>query len=102
MTDNRMDERPWTPRRIVRWIGAVALAVALLMALYGARAVDSRVSPRFFFIYWTVFFVVLMTPVALATLDALATLLRFTTEHKKLLKSFSRQVRGETNSDSQS
>ena len=100
MTGKRLDWRSWTPRRIVRWVGAFTVAGALLMALYGAYAVDSGASPRFFFIYWTVFFALLLIAVALATFDALITLLRFTSEHKKLLKLFHREVRGETDTDS--
>ncbi len=84
MIDTADKKRPWTPRRVFRWVGAAAIGIALLMALFGAYGLGSKVSIRVFYIYWSVFFFFLMCAIALATLDALATVVWFSKEHMEL------------------
>ena len=60
MIDTADKKRPWTPRRVFRWVGAAAIGIALLMALFGAYGLGSKVSIRVFYIYWSVFFFFLM------------------------------------------
>jgi hypothetical protein len=83
----------WTPRGILRTTGIAALVIVILMALIGGHALDFTGSPRSFFIYWTVFFILLLSAIALAVLDAIATIVRFRKEHTKLRNTFRRELR---------
>ena len=74
----------WTPRRVVRWAGTISIAVAFFMAIFGAYGFGKDVTPRFLYIYWTIFFLFLMIAVALAMIDALITMAKFRKEHSDL------------------
>jgi hypothetical protein len=86
MMSDAAGKRRWTPRLVLRWCGMIALVIALLMALFGAYGFDPRVSPKLFFVYWTVFFILLVGAILVAVLDALATIIKFRQEHMKLRK----------------
>ena len=83
----------WTPRGILRTAGTAALVIVIFMALMGGHVLDFTGSPRTFLIYWTVFFVLLLSVIALAILDATATIVRFRKEHTKLRNMFRRELR---------
>jgi hypothetical protein len=74
----------WTPRRVVRRTGTIAIVVAFFMAIYGAYGFGKDVTPKFLYIYWTVFFLFLMTAIALAMIDALITMAKFKKERNDL------------------
>lgn len=86
---------------MLRTAGIVALVIVIFMALVGTYAFDFRGSPRAFFVYWTVFFVLLMSVIALAVLDAAATMFRFRKEHTKLRNVFRRELQGSKDAQSQ-
>lgn len=73
---------------MLRLAGVAALAIVVPMALLGAYVFDFTGSARSFFIYWTAFFVLLMSAVVLAVFDAAATIVRFRKERTKLRKAF--------------
>jgi hypothetical protein len=74
----------WTPRRVVRWTGTIAIALASIMAIYGAYGFDVDVAPKVLYIYWSIFFFFLMAAVALAMFDALITMAKFKKAHSDL------------------
>jgi len=84
----------WTSRAILRTAGATALAIAILMALLGGHVLDFTESPRSFLIYWGVFFILLLSVIVLAMLDAIATIVRFRKEHTKLRDAFRHGLHG--------
>jgi Kef-type K+ transport system membrane component KefB len=83
-----------TPRRVLRRVGSIAIGTALLMALFGAYKVGSEVSPKVFYVYWTIFFVFLMSAIALAMLDALLTMIKFRKEREKLKRTAIQELAG--------
>jgi polyferredoxin len=101
MTGEGRQKKPWTLRRAFRWAGIIMLAATVLMALFGAYGLKTTVPVKMFFFYWTIFFVLLWCTIALATFDALLTIVRFRKEHKKLRESIGRQLRGESDTNSQ-
>jgi hypothetical protein len=74
----------WTPRRVVRWAGTATIVTALFMAVIGAYGFGEDVTPRFLYIYWTIFFLFLMGAVCLAMIDAMITIAKFKKEHRDL------------------
>ena len=100
MNDNGRGKRRWTPRLILRWIGALTLVISLLMALYGAYGFDTSTSAGALFFYWTVFFVCMMSTIIIAILDALMTIIGFRKAHTDLRRSFSKNTRANSNSSS--
>lgn len=82
--DTEKKKSGWTPRRVVRWMGTIAIAGAFLMAIVGAYGFGTDVTPKFLYIYWTIFFLFLMAAVALAMIDALITIAKFRKEHNDL------------------
>jgi hypothetical protein len=99
MTGIRRGEGRWTTRFVVRLVGLALLAVVVIMALLGAYVLDFSASARSFFIYWSVFFVLLMSVIAVALFDTVATIVRFRKEHAKLRSAFRRELRGENNAE---
>ncbi len=83
-----------TARRVVRRVGSIAIGTALLMALFGAYKVGSEVSTKVFYVYWTIFFVFLMSAIALAMFDALLTMVKFRKERGKLQKTAIQELAG--------
>ena len=94
MSGRTRNKRPWTPRRVFRWIGIVVLMIALFMALIGAYVLKSTISVRFFFVYWTIFFLLLLSAIVLAMFDALATIVKFRKEHTELRKAIRNELHG--------
>jgi hypothetical protein len=92
--------RRWTMRRIFRWIGIIDLIIVVVMAAYGAYGLKTDVSPKTFFLYWSVFFILLMAAIVLAMFDALATMARFKKEHEKLRGVIRDQLRDAADLDS--
>ncbi len=90
MIDTADKKRRWTPRRVLRWVGAGAIGICLLMAFFGVYGLGPKVSLEVFYAYWSAFFFFLMCAIALATIDALATILRFRKEHNELRRAFRR------------
>lgn len=86
-------DRGWTVRRVVRTIGAITILISLFMALYGAYGIDYTASARVFFIYWTIFVVMLMSAVGIAVLDILMTIVKFRKEHAELRREFGKRAR---------
>jgi hypothetical protein len=94
--------RPWTDatvifdhltmRLVLRSTGIVTLAAAALMAILGVYVFDFGASAKAFFIYWTIFFVLLLSAVTLAVVDTATTFIKFRKEHMKLHNSFRRQL----------
>jgi hypothetical protein len=80
----------WTLRFVLRSAGIAALAIVIPMALLGAYVFDLADSARSFFIYWTIFFILLLSAIAIAVVDTLLTIVRFRKEHMKLRKAFRR------------
>jgi hypothetical protein len=74
----------WTPRRVVRWTGSVAIVTALFLAVFGAYGLPKGLAPRAFWIYWTIFFFFLMVAIGLAMTDAMITIVKFREEHADL------------------
>jgi hypothetical protein len=74
----------WTPRRVVRWTGAVAITTALLLALFGAYGPPRDYSVDAFWAYWTIFIFFLMGAIGLAMIDAMITIMKFRKEHADL------------------
>ncbi len=74
----------WTPRRLARWTGAVAIVTALFMALFGVYGPPNDLSPKAFWLYWTIFFFFLMCALGLAMIDATITIVTFRKEHADL------------------
>ena len=99
MSDDGDRKRGWTPRRVFRWVGVVALAIALFMAVLGAYGLDTRSSLRLFFVYWTVFFALLLGAIALAVFDALVTMVKFRKEHMELRKATRHSPHGDKRND---
>jgi len=62
------------------------------MALMGIYALDFGESPRSFFIFWTVFFILLLSVLALAVFDAFSTMFNFLKERERLRKDFRREL----------
>ena len=87
-------------RRVFRWVGIINLAIVVIMALYGAYGLKTSVSVRVFFIYWSVFFLLLMSAIVLAMFDALATMAKFKKEHEKLRESFKNHLMENSDTDS--
>ena len=83
-----------TARRVVRRVGSITIGTALLMALFGAYKVGSEVSTKVFYVYWTIFFVFLMSAIALAMFDALLTMVKFRKERGKLQKTARQELAG--------
>lgn len=81
---NAENKTGWTPRRVVRWAGTTAIVTALFMAIIGAYGFGADVTPKFLYVYWTVFFLFLMSAVALAMIDAIITIAKFKKEHSDL------------------
>ena len=78
-------KRPrWTPRRVARWTGAVAIVAALFMAVFGVYGLPNDISPKALWLYWTFFFFFLMCALGLATIDAMITIVTFRKEHADL------------------
>lgn len=73
---------------MMRSAGVAALVAVVSMALLGAYVFDFTDSARSFFIYWTVFFVLLMSAIVLAVFDAAATIVKFRKERTMLRKAF--------------
>lgn len=86
MSGEKWNIRQWSMRRVFRWVGIIMLAIVVLMAVFGAYGLRNTVSMRVFVIYWTVFFILMMTVIVLAMFDALATMAKFKKEHEKLRK----------------
>jgi len=80
--------RGWTVRRALRTLGTITLVISLFMALFGAYGIDYTAFARVFFIYWTMFFVMLMSAVGIAVLDVLMTIVKFRKEHAELRTEF--------------
>ena len=74
----------WTPRRVVRWAGTTAIVIALFMAIFGAYGFGTDVTPTFLYVYWTTFFLFLMSAVGLAMIDSMITIAKFKKEHSDL------------------
>jgi len=87
-------------RRVFRWVGIINLAIVVIMALYGVYGLKTTISARTFFVYWSIFFLLLLGAIVLAMVDALATMARFKKEHEKLRNSIGShfQQNGDTNS----
>lgn len=88
----------WTPRLVMRLAGAVVLAAVLLMAVLGVFVFELKMSANAFFIFWSVFFLLLLIAIAIAMLDALATIGKFKIEHDKLRSAFQKEPEGNLNS----
>lgn len=86
----------WTPRRLLRLVGIAAIALSLLMAVFGAYGLGTKVSARVFYIYWTVFFFFLMSAIALAVIDALVTMVKFRREHRDLKRKIGGAMRNDS------
>jgi heme A synthase len=84
MSGEKNKWRQLTMRRVFRWVGIINLVVLILMALFGAYGLKTSVSVRTFFVYWSIFFILLMAAIALAMFDALATIAKFKKDHEKL------------------
>jgi protein-S-isoprenylcysteine O-methyltransferase Ste14 len=69
------------------------------MALFGAYSINFKSSARLFFFYWSVFFVMLISAVTCAVLDAFTTMIRFRKEHRKLHRAFRRTAYDEDGSE---
>jgi small-conductance mechanosensitive channel len=82
----------WSARFAMRLIGTGILAVVIVMAFLGAFVLDLTKSFTAFFIFWTVFFLLMLTAIAIAMLDALATIGKFRREHAKLRSTFHRKL----------
>lgn len=76
----------WTPRRVVRSAGIVAILISALMTLFGAYGPPADFSPKAFWVYWTIFFFFLMGAIGLAMVDAMITIVKFRKEHRDLWK----------------
>ena len=100
MNDNGRGKRRWTPRLVLRWIGAITLTISLFMALYGAYGFDTATSAGVLFVYWTVFFFCMMSTLIIAVLDVLMTIVKFRKAHTELRRSFSDGVRGKSDGSS--
>jgi hypothetical protein len=94
---NKQGQSGWTARRLMRLIGAAILAVVFIMALLGVFVFDVNSSPNRFFIYWTIFFLLLLSAVVIAMLDALATIGKFWGEHEKLRSDFHQELEKQSN-----
>ncbi len=86
MSGEKWNIREWPMRRIIRWVGIIMLVIIALMAAFGAYGLRTTASMRVFVIYWTVFFILMMTVIVLAMFDALMTMAKFKKEHEKLRK----------------
>jgi hypothetical protein len=78
----------WTARRAMRAAGASILALVVLMAVLGVFVLDLTTSVNAFFIFWSVFFLLLLLAIIIAMLDALATVGKFRGEHARLRSVF--------------
>ena len=74
----------WTPRRVVRWTGAVAIVTALFLAVFGAYGLPRDLAPDALWVYWTIFFLFLMGAIGLAMIDAMITIVKFRKEQVDL------------------
>lgn len=90
----------WSARFAMRLIGAGILAVVVIMAILGAFVLDLMKSFTAFFIFWTVFFLLLLAAIVIAMLDALATIGKFRQEHAKLRSTFHRKFNENNDSSS--
>lgn len=81
----------WTPRRVVRSAGVVAILISALMTLFGTYGPPADFSPKAFWVYWTIFFLFLLGALGLAMVDAMITIVKFRKEHKDL-----REMAGDT------
>jgi amino acid transporter len=80
-------------RRVLRTAGTITLVISLFMALFGAYGIDYTASAKLFFIYWTIFFVMLMSAVGIAVVDILMTIFKFRKEHADLRREFGSRTR---------
>lgn len=85
--------RQWTARRALRLVGVSTLAIVVLMMLLGVYVLDLSASPRVFFIYWGVFFILLLCVIVLAVFDALATVGKYRLERTRLHEALKRAQR---------
>ena len=88
-------------RRVFRWVGIINLIIVIIMAIYGAYGLKTTVSVKIFFVYWSVFFLLLMSAIVLAMLDALTTMAQFRKEHERLRESIRSHLMENTDTDSQ-
>jgi len=94
------EKRPrWTPRRVVRWTGTTAITTSALMAIFGAYKVGTNVSPRVFYVYWTIFFFFLMGAIALAMVDGMITIVKFRKDHIELKRITRQAVQNDKNAN---
>ena len=100
MSGEKWKIRQWTLRRVFRWVGITNLAIVVIMALYGVYGLKTTISARMFFVYWSVFFLLLMGAIVLAMFDALATMAKFKKEHENLRDSIRSHLQENSDSDS--
>jgi biotin transporter BioY len=93
MNDDVRGRRQWTARRALRLAGASTLAIVVLMMLLGVYVLDLSASPRIFFAYWGIFFILLLCVIVLAVFDALATMGKYRGERTRLHEALKRAQR---------
>ena len=93
MDNEASKDRGWTVRRVLRAAGTSTLVISFFMALFGAYGINYTASARLFFIYWTIFVVMLMSALSIAILDILMTIARFRKGHADLRREFASRTR---------
>ena len=92
MMNEKRGHKQWTARYAMRVIGAGVLAVVVLMFVLGVFVLDLTQSVNTFFIFWSVFFLLLLAAIIIAMLDTIATIGKFRKEHAKLRSFFHHEL----------
>jgi hypothetical protein len=82
-----------TARR--RWFGAIVLAVALLMLIFGETALKGKMSDLAFVAYWLVCFVLTSLAIVVAFRDVKAVQGQVRSEQRSLLESALKDIESE-------
>ncbi len=78
-----------------RWLGVVALAVAVVMLTTGETLLKGRMSPTVFVIYWALCFIVTGIAIVIALAEVRAVQRNARAQHRELFESTLREIEKE-------
>ena len=82
-----------TARR--RWLGAIVLAIALLMLVLGETALKGKMGDAAFLAYWLICFLFVCVAIVIAFRDVKAVQHELRSEQRSLLESTLKEIEGE-------